>query len=158
MTSESDEFVCPICGDCIHITEMFIHVFTQHPAFLIVWSSINFPSMHTHDSEYEDEYEFFADLCERMGNHTPGVQNMHQVTSVATFDEAFSQGYDECPICLESLVENDLLKINVCDHIFCNACISQWLSKHKNCPMCRVGVATEGTQVEDTQLNVINEF
>lgn len=41
----------------------------------------------------------------------------------------------ECSICMEYRHEGILLN---CDHIFCESCIKEWLTKSKkNCPTCR---------------------
>ncbi|KAF2636934.1 hypothetical protein P280DRAFT_510220 [Massarina eburnea CBS 473.64] len=48
----------------------------------------------------------------------------------------------ECGICLEDLhdstrLEDMPIQIRPCDHIFCKACIEQWLEEANTCPHCR---------------------
>ena len=147
-----DEFVCPICGNCVHLVDGFAHVFNTHPAFLLVWSSITFPS-GINDTYYRNEvrdfeYELLTELCDLMGTCKIGIKNLDSVANVATFDEAFAQGNDECPICLESFVDKDIRKIKICEHMFCFSCISQWLSNNTKCPLCRIDICEESTPTD----------
>jgi hypothetical protein len=41
-----------------------------------------------------------------------------------------------CPICMEFLGENMLIKMN-CHHIFHSNCILNWLGQSNSCPVCR---------------------
>jgi hypothetical protein len=52
----------------------------------------------------------------------------------------------ECPICLEIYRLGDTIcisKVAECDHIFHQACVSEWLSKHDGCPLCRIDLMSE---------------
>lgn len=44
-----------------------------------------------------------------------------------------------CCVCLESLCtsEYSTVQLSVCKHIFCESCISNWIVRNKNCPLCR---------------------
>ena len=42
---------------------------------------------------------------------------------------------DNCPICLEELI-NEL--VMPCGHQFHTNCILDWFEKNKNCPICRI--------------------
>jgi hypothetical protein len=50
----------------------------------------------------------------------------------------------QCSICLEDLVQSDrevdiqIRQIKTCKHLFHVKCLSQWLSDHATCPLCRV--------------------
>lgn len=49
---------------------------------------------------------------------------------------------ESCSICLEpfefSLLSEVPLRLPVCGHVFCDTCISTWITKGNNtCPMCR---------------------
>jgi hypothetical protein len=51
---------------------------------------------------------------------------------------------DECPICTESLVEEDeTLSLDGCGHKFHAECIKPWLQKQSSCPTCRHSVCQE---------------
>jgi hypothetical protein len=43
---------------------------------------------------------------------------------------------DSCPICLESIIEENKVK-SECNHMFCKTCLEIALENKDNCPMCR---------------------
>ncbi|KAL4499032.1 hypothetical protein ABPG72_016934 [Tetrahymena utriculariae] len=44
----------------------------------------------------------------------------------------------QCSVCLEEFVlGKDKIKVTICNHIFHDNCLDEWLSKFKNCPLCR---------------------
>lgn len=44
-----------------------------------------------------------------------------------------------CPICQECFKDSkNTGRVLACGHVFCDACICMWLSKHKKCPLCLV--------------------
>tara|TARA_Y100000816_G_C26107484_1_gene589056 strand:- start:5182 stop:6045 length:864 start_codon:yes stop_codon:yes gene_type:complete len=45
-----------------------------------------------------------------------------------------------CSICLDEIEIKDGLKIRSCGHIFHKDCISEWVDKRNNCPLCRTVV------------------
>ena len=52
-------------------------------------------------------------------------------------DSAAGDG-DTCVVCLDSFLDDDLIKILKCKHIFHACCIDEWLEKHNyKCPICR---------------------
>ena len=73
----------------------------------------------------------------------------YQLADLIKFEDSFTilseaelleEGRDPCPICLGR--HQSAVKLS-CTHIFCRACISEWLEKnaHTNsCPICRVSV------------------
>jgi hypothetical protein len=44
----------------------------------------------------------------------------------------------ECPICLNTTKDN--ICYTECSHNFCTKCLFEWLSKNKNCPLCRTRI------------------
>ena len=43
-----------------------------------------------------------------------------------------------CTICMEEIKENEIAKIDSCEHKFCFRCINNWATKYKNsCPNCK---------------------
>jgi hypothetical protein len=49
-----------------------------------------------------------------------------------------SSSGNECPICLTSEIQCNVLCMNNCGHVYCKGCIDNWLDLGKNiCPMCR---------------------
>ena len=52
----------------------------------------------------------------------------------------------ECSICLEGYKPGDIIcvsKATECDHVFHQACVSEWLSKQDHCPLCRIDLMSE---------------
>ncbi|PTB75318.1 hypothetical protein M440DRAFT_1439860 [Trichoderma longibrachiatum ATCC 18648] len=46
--------------------------------------------------------------------------------------------YVVCAICLETLRDDDPIRLLPCDHIFHSACLAKWfLKKHETCPLCK---------------------
>ena len=43
----------------------------------------------------------------------------------------------ECPICLKKFEQDDELTLLPCDHEFHAECVTAWLNKAANCPLCR---------------------
>ena len=43
----------------------------------------------------------------------------------------------ECPICLKKFEQDDELTLLPCGHEFHNECVTAWLCKAANCPLCR---------------------
>jgi len=43
----------------------------------------------------------------------------------------------ECSICLGMIEKNNVVATLVCQHIFHDACLSQWKRIRSNCPLCR---------------------
>jgi hypothetical protein len=87
------------------------------------------------DGDDGSEYEALLALCERMGNHEIGVDNVDAVMEEVDADDP-NAGY--CPICLEVVPERRRLKL--CKHAFCGGCVRTWLQSHKTCPLCKQDV------------------
>lgn len=125
---------CPVCNERVEHEDFVNHVLNDHPYFFVVWASMNMPWMYSESILYDDiddmSYEYLSELCEIIGNHTQGVNNISEVTSDVELDEP-----TVCPICLDDTIKN-VRKINNCSHEFCGECITKWLSIHKTCPVC----------------------
>jgi len=53
---------------------------------------------------------------------------------------------DNCSICLNEYITQDIIrKLKVCNHIYHETCINEWISKFNNdtCPMCRANIKIE---------------
>ena len=56
---------------------------------------------------------------------------------------------EECPICYNSY--ETTIKINKCEHQFCEDCIKKWLKEHENtCPICRTNILKNNTVSEES--------
>jgi hypothetical protein len=61
-------------------------------------------------------------------------------------DEELEQGV-RCAICLDRLVQGDVIGDIPCEHVFHKQCLKEWLRKFNRCPLCqRSGVATPNFQ------------
>ena len=57
------------------------------------------------------------------------INNIEIVTSIVSDSEKIN-----CPICQTECVTQ--VRKTLCNHSFCDECISRWLSKSKKCPSC----------------------
>jgi len=57
-----------------------------------------------------------------------------------------------CAICLENFDSSSEVKqLPICHHVFHTNCLTEWLLRHGNCPMCR-------TRILSNQLTPISFF
>ncbi len=85
----------------------------------------------------EGDYEYNLQLAERIGRVDIGIANLDEISEYVPkpFDERKDD--DICPICRDNIGgEEGLARKMLCGHEFCDVCISEWLSKHKRCPIC----------------------
>ena len=102
-----------------------------------------------------DGYEYLSWLGDFIGKVERGVNDVNNVAtklaSVPISNNKESGGGDTdasdegecdcCPICLESfkaIVDEgkSLRKVIVCNHTFCDVCLSTWLTNNRKCPVC----------------------
>ena len=133
---ESDEITCPICFRRCHVIELFYHMLTFHEDFLGVFMFLNDPDGAEAFFDDANSYENLSRLCEEIGDHI--VPTEPDTVSVLHSESPETT----CPVCLETTKTN-VRTLNVCKHSFCNACISQWLSRSKKCPVCKVDTTNE---------------
>jgi E3 ubiquitin-protein ligase RNF115/126 len=55
------------------------------------------------------------------------------------------EGKAECSVCMDDVVLDEEVVSLPCSHWFHEACVKAWLSEHNTCPICRTGVARDGT-------------
>lgn len=145
---ENNMIVCPICNESHMVFNLFFHMYNNHPAFLAIWTAVNNPAAEDNqilnmfginnlndDAEEEDNegtYEYYSELCNRIGNHIVSTDP----DTVSRYEDSTNLK-DNCTICLESM-ENKLVRsLNICSHMYCSECIEQWLSQNKHCPICK---------------------
>lgn len=51
----------------------------------------------------------------------------------------FKEKEEDCAICYGKIAKREKIILN-CDHIFCENCIREWLSRKNSCPFCRTKV------------------
>lgn len=57
------------------------------------------------------------------------------------------EGKAECSVCMDDVVLDEEVVSLPCSHWFHETCVKAWLSEHNTCPICRTGVARDGTAV-----------
>jgi alkyl hydroperoxide reductase subunit AhpF len=80
----------------------------------------------------DDGYEFNTYISNLIGNVDVGITDINQVSHLVSENEHLAC---DCHICLD---EVKMPRKLLCNHVFCNGCISQWLHKNKKCPVCRL--------------------
>lgn len=79
------------------------------------------------------QYEFNLYIADLLGSVDVGVSDINKVSQL--LDESSKDHVTcDCHICLEPIVKPR--KLN-CNHVYCDNCITTWLSKNKTCPVCR---------------------
>ncbi|KAH7110784.1 hypothetical protein B0J13DRAFT_407429, partial [Dactylonectria estremocensis] len=49
-----------------------------------------------------------------------------------------ASGFDTCAICLEQMLDEDVIRHLRCGHFFHSSCFSQWFfRRHDTCPICK---------------------
>jgi Ring finger domain len=67
----------------------------------------------------------------------PTVAQVNNATSLV--NNLDTSGPEDCAICQESMEEN-LRKINRCNHLFHRSCIETWFQSGVTCPICRIDI------------------
>lgn len=116
--------------------------------------SLTWDPLDPQDSEPEAEddgltYEYLMELCETIGNHEVGVEDVDAVAPLDTYDFAFdpaegAEAPTRCAICLDSFQDmprdTPTRTIAVCGHRYCAGCIEQWFTRKRVCPLCKKNV------------------
>lgn len=157
-----DEVECTVCGEIHPIENLISHISLQHPQYLITLASFALPNaseadllnwfytfvlqgeslVEEEEQEDVDAYQYYTELCEMIGNHYVGVEDIEKVAPAM-----ISEKLDTCPICFEKLCECLYSRKTVCAHSFCGPCLETWLEKHKTCPVCKADVTEVAAQM-----------
>jgi hypothetical protein len=88
--------------------------------------------MRQYNDEENESYEELKSLCERTGVVELGVSNMDAVAPFTHLEDGKA-----CVICDTDDSKKKYRKL-ICDHsdIFCDDCVTKWLSKNRTCPVC----------------------
>ena len=73
--------------------------------------------------------EDLFELSSRIGVVEKGVDNIENVTTIVNDSETIN-----CPICQMECITS--VRKTICNHSFCDHCITRWLEKSKKCPSC----------------------
>lgn len=52
----------------------------------------------------------------------------------------------ECPVCMEKMATNDIVRTLPCFHRLHKECIDKWLEVRKTCPICKTSVGGVGDE------------
>ena len=47
---------------------------------------------------------------------------------------------EQCSICLDNYIKEDILNELKCGHKYHNTCIDDWIKNNNNCPLCRLSI------------------
>lgn len=84
-----------------------------------------FPALST---SYEDS------RLDRLGQ-TKGIKNINKISDII---KALDINNDiMCAICQEDINKSDKIRRLKCSHLYCDPCISKWMSKNTTCPLCK---------------------
>jgi hypothetical protein len=103
-------------------------------------------SAHSADALDVDHmsYEELSALCERQGDVSTGVpQDVMRRMPAVLFLDGIDTGCDgpaDCAICITEYESDDTVRVLPCQHKFHAACIDQWFSSKRLCPVCKVDV------------------
>lgn len=82
--SNADSVTCPLCGELYCISGLFLHIFVDHPAFLAVWSNINYPS----ESYFDDNTTYYNDI-EDYDNLVNNIENSDDSDDINYFTSVY---------------------------------------------------------------------
>ncbi|KAK7379500.1 hypothetical protein VNO80_04962 [Phaseolus coccineus] len=81
------------------------------------------------------------------------------IKSCPTFDFSkmkelrVGNGAEECAVCLVEFQDSDTVKmLPLCQHVFHQRCIDQWLASRLTCPICRQKLISPDTEVNITDV------
>jgi hypothetical protein len=87
-------------------------------------------------------YDQLVTLCDSIGYHHVGYTNIEKEALCEPCSHDVLENFPMCAICLTEFSEMDIpsqtsiTRLKKCQHVFCEACIYQWLDTHKKCPVC----------------------
>jgi hypothetical protein len=104
-----------------------------------------------------DSLTNFDDL-NNLENVTVYISDINTVSQIINFNDIIDKE-QQCAICLESF--NDLYINNnsiifretICNHIYCNDCLSTWLSMSKKCPLCSKNLEDLSNNIDQDNLS-----
>lgn len=82
--------------------------------------------------------QFLEDNADYMGDEECALD---EYTDLYFAEEEVANCKKEvCAVCWEALEGKWVRRLHACQHLFCNACLTEWFARHKlqtKCPMCR---------------------
>jgi hypothetical protein len=123
---------------------------------------------HAADKEDNEETvlalhrEYLAELQEEFNRSMHGLKPPTSRTAlrdieVVIYNSVEHKDCAECPVCQDDFnAEEQLFKLE-CKHIFHKKCLSEWLSRHNTCPLCRHELLTDDPEYEEKKLDEKNK-
>ena len=103
----------------INQTEIFSNI-SEGIVLNIIYNILGVPNSNNQN---------LSELIERVGVVEKGIDNIDEVSCLVSGDEKVN-----CPIC--QVETKTPVRKTLCNHSFCDSCITHWLSKSKRCPSC----------------------
>lgn len=133
------EVVCPFCEAHVPAPQFQQHLHTDHIDTFIALMSTMFPESSVTEivrvfvtqEEEEDTYEDLLELCDTIGYHKVGIENIEEVAPIKD-----SLEHEMCPICISEELTTKR-QIVTCGHVFCDECLSKWFKENRWCPLCK---------------------
>lgn len=133
---------CHLCNSITEEEFYIDHLSIYHPTTLFVMYAVNMSPaqmeyVNTFPFYLEDDYESLLALCNEIGDHKIGIEDITKVSTV--IEKSTLNADDNCPICLEAFTEiaSDIYRLDVCNHMYCKECISTWCMDNRLCPVCK---------------------
>jgi hypothetical protein len=107
----------------------------------------------------ENEYNQLTDL----ENVPIYIEDIDTVAKIKPYNEIIDKEL-ECAICLDTIekIYNDNIlsefRLTLCNHLFCDKCISTWLSQSKKCPTCARNLEDLANQSSISNINDEDEY
>jgi len=77
-------------------------------------------------------------------NHFNRVnQNLFDKLPKIKIEDISSLSHDECLICLNIFLKDDMITTLSCSHIFHSLCLKEWMKYKSTCPLCRSDILVE---------------
>ncbi|XP_053679565.1 uncharacterized protein LOC128730535 [Anopheles nili] len=145
--SRLGEVYCPVCV-CFRLENAAVHICSEGSLADHMLSRHCFASTHQYQEEYQlrknfccnDEFE----LIRFLATFLPptifcGESSLLDVPidQDSNSKRILNQSLLICPICLETIDDEDCRELNLCSHQFHADCINRWLQEKKCCPVCR---------------------
>ena len=127
-------------------------------------SNLNENNENNENEENTNINNLYSDIFDRINSIIPSssfierifndyIQNSYKLTDTEYENNIIELNcsIDECPICFN--YSDKSVQIKKCEHIFCESCIKNWLTKHKyTCPICRTKLKEESNNELEPEL------
>lgn len=101
------------------------------------------------------DYVFGDDALDAVIQHLPvnagnppAAKNAVNALPTLKVTELLLSREEECAVCKEDFQLGQIVLQMPCSHVFCEACLKQWLTRHNTCPTCRYELRTDDALYE----------